>query len=69
MKQNEVKKTLLEVFESLEKGKYDATSQIVGYLTSGDPGYISSYEDSRMKMISLDREEVIEILLNHFLEK
>ena len=35
---------LLDIYNSLEKGNYDPISQIVGYLNSGDPGYVSSYD-------------------------
>lgn len=69
MKPNEVRTTLKEIYKALEEGQYDASSQIVGYLTSGDPGYISTIDNARSKIISLDRQEVIKILLEEFLEK
>lgn len=69
MKLEEVKLTLNEIYDSLEKEKYDALSQIVGYLTSGDPGYVSTVDDARSKIIALDRQEVIKILLKEFIEK
>lgn len=69
MEKENVKKTLEEIYNSLIKGNYDAFSQIVGYLNSGDPGYVSTYQDARSKIISLDRYAVIEILLKEFLGK
>ena len=42
------------------------TNQIVGYLISGDPGYISSYQDARNKIQEIDRAKIVEILLNEF---
>ena len=45
-----------------EKG-YDPINQLVGYLMSGDPGYISSYQDARKKIVSVDRSKIIEFLL------
>ena len=60
---------LLDIYSSLEKGNYDPISQIVGYLNSGDPGYVSSYDKAREKIIALDREVVIEILLKEYLHK
>ena len=60
------RKTLKEVFESLEERGYNPTNQIVGYLISGDPGYISSYKDARNKIQEIDRGKIVEILLNEF---
>ena len=59
-------KILREVFESLEERGYNPTNQIVGYLISGDPGYISSYKDARNKIQEIDRAKIVEILLNEF---
>ena len=64
-----VKSTLDEVKEALEEKGYNAINQLVGYLISGDPGYISNYKDSRKKISKLDRTEIIENLLHSYLEK
>ena len=58
--------TLKEVCASLEERGYNPTNQIVGYLISGDPGYISSYKDARNKIQSIDRAKIVEILLLEF---
>lgn len=58
---------LREVADALEERGYNPLNQIVGYLISGDPGYISSYKDARNKMVSLDRSEVVMLLLMEFL--
>ena len=63
----EVQKVLKEVYRSLKERGYNPTDQIVGYLISGDLGYISSYQDARRKMQSLDRSKVVEVLLYNFL--
>lgn len=63
----EVQKVLKEVYLSLKERGYNPTEQIVGYLISGDLGYISSYQDARRKMQSLDRSKVVEVLLDNFL--
>ncbi len=63
----EVQKILKEVYLSLKERGYNPTDQIVGYLISGDLGYISSYQDARRKMQSLDRSKVVEVLLDSFL--
>lgn len=61
-----IRVTLKEVYEALEERGYNPTNQIVGYLISGDPGYISSYKDSRSKIQELDRAKIVEILLLEF---
>lgn len=60
------RKTLNEIYEALEERGYNPTNQIVGYLISGDPGYISSYKDARNKIQEIDRAKIVEILLMEF---
>lgn len=60
------RKILNEVCASLEERGYNSSNQIVGYLISGDPGYISSYQDARSKIQEIDRAKIVEILLNEF---
>lgn len=60
------RKILKEVYLSLEERGYNPNNQIVGYLISGDPGYISSYQDARNKIQEIDRAKIVEILLNEF---
>lgn len=59
---------LEEVYDALESRGYNPINQMVGYLISGDPGYISSYKDARTKMQEIDRAKIIEILLKEFRE-
>ena len=61
-----IRVTLKEVYDSLEERGYNPTNQIVGYLISGDPGYISSYKDARNKIQEIDRAKIVEILLREF---
>ena len=61
-----VRKTISSVYKSLEERGYNPTNQIVGYLISGDPGYISSYQDARNKIQEIDRAKIVEILLTEF---
>lgn len=66
----ELTRTILnEVYDSLEERGYNPTNQIVGYLISGDPGYISSYKDARSRIQEIDRAKIVEILLNEFQKK
>ena len=63
-----VEQTIKEVYESLEEKGYNGINQIVGYLISGDPGYISSYNDSRKKISKLERTQIVEALLRNYLK-
>lgn len=68
--QNEyVSSVVREVAEILEERGYNPTNQIVGYLMSGDPGYISSHKEARNKISKLDRTKILEILVEDFLNK
>ena len=67
--QAKVHKTLLEVYNSLKERGYNPIYQIVGYLISGDLGYISSYQDARSKIKTIDRSKIVEVLLTSMLNK
>lgn len=63
-----VQKTLFEIYDALEERGYNPINQLVGYLLSGDAGYISSYKDSRKKITSLDRAKIVETLLKSYIK-
>ncbi|MBQ4634122.1 MAG: IreB family regulatory phosphoprotein [Bacilli bacterium] len=63
-----VENTLHEVVDLLKVRGYDPINQIVGYLLSGDPGYISSYKDARKKMTSVDRTKILEVLVREYIK-
>lgn len=63
-----VEETIKEVYNSLEEKGYNPINQIVGYLISGDPGYISSYNDSRKKISKLERNHIVEVLLRNYMK-
>lgn len=64
----EVRNTLREVWDSLREKGYNPTNQIVGYLISGDPGFISSYQDARKKITKLDRSTIVALLLKEYIK-
>ena len=69
LNQNEtVELILTDVFEALETKGYNPINQVVGYLISGDPAYISSYQGARNKIQQVERDEIIEVLLEKFVE-
>ena len=62
-----VYETIKDVYDNLEERGYNPTNQIVGYILSGDLGYISSYKEARKKIASVDRSTLTEVLLKNFL--
>ena len=64
-----VDKTLNEVYDALEERGYNPINQLVGYLMSGDPGYISSHKEARNKITKLDRTKVIEMMVRNYVNK
>lgn len=66
---NEVVKSILkDVYDALEERGYDPIMQISGYLISNDLGYISNHLEARKKISKIDREQIIEVLLNNYLK-
>lgn len=63
IEQADITATIKEVSELLSEKGYDPINQIVGYLMSGDPGYISSYKEARKKLTKIDRSKVLEVLV------
>ena len=63
-----VKSTLRDVLESLEERGYNPINQIVGYIISGDLGYISSYKEARNKIAKIDRTVLVAVLLKNYLK-
>ncbi len=62
------KETLKGIYEDLEEHGYDASKQLVGYLISGDPGYISSYKECRSRILELDRNSILEFMLKEYIK-
>lgn len=68
MSDEEIYQILKSVYVALLEKGYDPISQLKGYIISGDLGYISNYKKSRNKIASLDRSELIEVLLKNYLK-
>lgn len=64
---NSAKEIILSVFESLEEKGYDPINQVIGYILSGDPTYITSYNDARSMICRIERDEILEELLKSYL--
>ena len=64
---NEAHDILLFVYHALQAKGYDPITQIVGYLISGDPTYITSYNSARSMICRLERVEILEELVRFYL--
>ena len=62
-----VKDTIKEVYDALEERGYNPVNQLVGYLMSGDPGYISNHKEARNKILKIDRTKILEILIKDYI--
>ena len=60
--------TLLSVYGSMREKGYDPVNQIVGYLLSGDPTYITSYNNARYLISRIERDELLEELVRAYVE-
>lgn len=65
--ETDTKKILKEVYESLVEKGYNPINQIVGYILSGDPTYITSHNDARTKIRSVERDELLEKMVKYFI--
>ena len=65
---NTVKKTLDEVYHALTEKGYNPVNQIVGYVMSGDPTYITSHKGARSLIRRVERDEIIELLLEDYID-
>ena len=65
----EMKETLSSVYNSLMVKGYNPINQIVGYILSEDPTYITSYNNARSLICRLDRDELLQELLKTYLDK
>ena len=64
----QVSDVIQSVYESLKEKGYNPVSQIVGYVMSGDPTYITSHNGARSLIMRVERDEIIEMLLEHYIK-
>ncbi len=67
--ENLVQTILKEVYEALEEKGYNPINQLVGYMISGDPAYITSHQQARNLICKVDRDEIMEVLIKNYLGK
>lgn len=62
-----VRVILQSVYESLKDKGYNPINQLVGYMISGEPAYITSHNDARKLIDKVERDEIMEVLLKNYL--
>lgn len=67
-REKEVHDIISKVYEALKIKGYDPISQMVGYLISGDPTYVTSYNGARSMIVKVERDELMEELLKHYIK-
>ena len=66
-KNTRTKEILKEVYEALVEKGYNPINQIVGYILSGDPTYITSYNDARNLIRQIERDELLEKMVRNYI--
>ena len=64
-----VSEVLQLVYQAMTEKGYDPVNQIVGYIMSGDPNYITSHKGARSLIMKVERDELVEELLRVYVEK
>ena len=65
----EIKQAVLQVYRALEEKGYNPINQIVGYILSEDPTYITNHNSARTLIRKLDRDELLQTLVRSYLGK
>ena len=69
MKEWETREILTEVYNSLQQKGYNPINQIVGYILSEDPTYITNFNNARTLIRQLDRDELLQELVRYYLNR
>ncbi len=67
-KDEQIRHILVSVYEALKEKGYDPINQIVGYILSEDPTYITNYKSARTLICKIDRDELLQALVCHYLD-
>ena len=66
--ENQVKEVLETVYNAMVEKGYNPVNQIVGYIMSGDPTYITSFKGARSLIMKVERDELVEELLKEYIK-
>ena len=64
----QVKEVLETVYNAMVEKGYNPVNQIVGYIMSGDPTYITSYKNARSMIMKVERDEILEVLFENYID-
>ena len=64
----QVKEVLDVVYTAMEEKGYNPVNQIVGYIMSGDPTYITSHKNARSLIMKVERDEILEVLFENYID-
>ena len=67
-KDGQIRHILASVYEALKEKGYDPINQIVGYILSEDPTYITNHKSARTLICKIDRDELLQVLVRHYLD-
>jgi len=67
-KSDQAREIMLTVYEALQEKGYNPISQIVGYILSGDPTYITSHKNARILIRKIERDELLEEIVRFYLK-
>ena len=67
-KEYHIRQVLTEVYEALNEKGYNPVNQIVGYILSEDPTYITTYNNARSLIRKIDRDELLQTLVRSYLD-
>lgn len=68
-KDKEIKTILTEVYNALKEKGYNPINQLVGYILSEDPTYITTYQGARANIRRIDRDDLLQVLLKNYLDE
>ena len=67
-REKEIRQIMTEVYEALKEKGYNPINQIVGYILSEDPTYITTYQNARSKIRKVDRDDLLQTLVKSYLD-
>lgn len=67
--EKKIREIIFSVYEALKEKGYNPVNQLVGYIISGDPTYITSYNNARSLISKLERDDILEELLKTYLSE
>lgn len=67
-KDNEIKRVMQTVYSALSEKGYNPINQIVGYILSEDPTYITNYKNARSLICKVDRDDILNALVRNYLD-